>query len=289
MYILFQFLLKSRIQFYAMSTQQFFFSFFYPICTLICAFFAGIPGYILGQALSAMIMVFFIYRISTLRVNIEFSWESFKRLSIIGMPLMGAGLLFGLLTTVDRWVILAHLGIKDLGQYTVSILIFGALSIVPLVISQQMYPRMAYRYGETGSTFSLLPMIATQSLSAFTATLPLIVIAYFFVPFLVSEFMPQYSEGILPARITLIGLLIFPLAGGVANFLNTIGKQFFYMLVQAVAVVINFFLATLFINFGWGLNGVAIAGAMTFFLYTSALCVGGFVIVIKQMRQHRNV
>jgi O-antigen/teichoic acid export membrane protein len=288
MYILFQFLLKSRIQFYAMSTQQFLFAFFYPICTLISAFFAGISGFILGQALSAMIMVFVIYRISTFRINIAFSWKSFKRLSRIGLPLMGAGLLFSLLTTVDRWVILAYLGVKDLGQYTVAILIFGALSIVPIVISQQMYPRMAYRYGETGSSISLLPMIAKQSLSAFAAILPLIAIAYLFVPFFVSEFMPQYSEGILPARIALIGLFILPLAGGVANFLNTIDKQLYYMLVQAVAVVINFILATLFINFGWGLSGVAIAGAMTYFLYTLTLCLVGYVIVIKKIGHHSN-
>ena len=288
MYMLFQFLLKSRIQFHAMSTQQFLFSFFYPICTLMCAFFAGISGYILGQALSAMIMVLIIYRVSIFRINIEISWESFKRLSRIGLPLMGAGLLFSLLTTVDRWVILAYLGVKDLGQYTVAILLFGVLSVVPIVISQQMYPRMAYLYGKTSSSFSLFPMIAKQSLSSFAATIPLIAIAYLFIPFFVSVFMQQYSDGISPARITLIGLLFLPLAGGIANFLNTIDKQFFYMLVQAVAVVIKFALAILFVNLGWGLEGVAWAGAMTYFLYTLTLCVVGYMIVMKKIRHQRN-
>ena len=284
MYILFQFLLKSRIQFHAMSTQQLLFSFLYPICALACAFFGGISGYILGQALASTIMVLFIYRISTFQINITFSWKSFKRLSRIGLPLMGAGLLFSLLTTVDRWVILAYLGVKDLGQYTVAILIFGVLSIVPIVISQQMYPRMAYRYGKTGSSFSLFPMIAKQSLSAFAATIPIIAIAYFFIPFFVSVFMPQYSYGILPARITLIGLLFIPLAGGVANFLNTIDKQLFYMLVQAVAVVVNFVLSIFFINLGWGLTGVATAGAFTYFSYTFTLCLVGYVIVIRKSK-----
>ena len=45
---------------------------------------------------------------------------------------MGAGVLYGLLTTVDRWIILANLGVDDLGQYTVAILVFGILSIVPV-------------------------------------------------------------------------------------------------------------------------------------------------------------
>ena len=96
--------------------------------------------------------------------------------------------------------------------------------------------------------------------------------------------MPQYSYGILPARITLIGLLFIPLAGGVANFLNTIDKQLFYMLVQAVAVVVNFVLSIFFINLGWGLTGVATAGAFTYFSYTFTLCLVGYVIVIRKSK-----
>jgi O-antigen/teichoic acid export membrane protein len=289
MYMLFQLLLKSRIQFKAMSIQQFLFSFLYPIFTLICAFFGGVSGYIFGQSLTALIMVPVIYRLSPFQLKMGFSGGSFKRLSRIGMPLMGAGLLYVLLTTVDRWVILAYLGVKDLGQYTVAILIFGVLSIVPIVISQQMYPRMAYRYGKTGSSFSLFPMIAKQSLSAFAVTLPMIAIAYILIPFFVSQFMPQYSEGISPARILLVGLFFLPLVGGVANFLNTIDKQFYYMLVQAAAIVIKFVFAVLFVNLGWGLKGVAWAGAATYFLYTLFLCFTGCMIVMKKIRHQRNI
>ena len=198
------------------------------------------------------------------------------------MPLMGAGVLYGLLTTVDRWVILANLGVDDLGHYTVAILVFGILSVIPLVISQQIYPRMAFRYGETCDSISLLPMIAKQSFSAFGVTLPIIIIAYFLVPHFVTTFMPQYSQGILPARILLIGLLFLPLAGGVANFINTIDRQFYYLIIQAAAVIINFVLGTLLVRFGWGLAGVAWAGAITYFLYSLLLCITGYLIIMKE-------
>ncbi|MGD9176688.1 MAG: oligosaccharide flippase family protein [Desulfobacterales bacterium] len=287
-YMLFQFLLKSRIQFQAMSTQQFLFSFLYPIFTLACAFFAGVSGYIFGQALTALLMVIIIYRISPFPIGLNFSLESFKRLSRIGMPLMGAGLLYILLTTVDRWVILAYLGVKDLGQYTVAILTFGVLSIIPIVISQQMYPRMAYHYGEKGSSLAIIPMIAKQSLAALSVTLPIIIMAYLLVPLFVSSFMPQYSEGILPARILLIGLFFLPLAGGVANFLNTIDKQFYYMIIQAVAVVINFSLATVFVRNGLGLNGVAWAVSISYFLYTLLLSLTGYMIITKKKQDKRD-
>ena len=200
---------------------------------------------------------------------------------------MGAGVLYGLLTTVDRWVVLAYLGVEDLGQYTVAILVFGILSIIPVVISQQMYPRMAYRYGETHNSDDLLPMIAKQSLSAFAVTLPIIGLAYFLIPHFVAYFMPQYSQGVLPSRILLIGLLFLPLAGGMANFLNTIDKQFYYLIIQAVTVIINFILGTLFVRFGLGLTGVAWAGAITYFLYSLLLCITGYLIILRGIQSQK--
>jgi O-antigen/teichoic acid export membrane protein len=284
LYVLFQFLLKSRIQFQAMSAQQLIFAFLYPAITLTCAFWGGISGFILGQTFSAFIMVIVIYRIAPFPIRIEFSWNHFKKLAKIGTPLMGAGVLYGLLTTVDRWIILANLGVDDLGQYTVAILVFGILSIIPIVISQQMYPRMAFRYGETRDSISLFPMIAKQSFSAFGITLPIIIISYLLIPHFVATFMPQYSQGILPSRILLIGLLFLPLAGGVANFLNTIDKQFYYLIIQAVTIIINLIIGTLFVRFGWGLTGVAWAGVITYFLYSFLLCTTGYLIIVKKIR-----
>jgi Na+-driven multidrug efflux pump len=143
---------------------------------------------------------------------------------------------------------------------------------------------MAFRYGETCDSISLLPMIAKQSFSAFGVTLPIIIIAYFLVPHFVTTFMPQYSQGILPARILLIGLLFLPLAGGVANFINTIDRQFYYLIIQAAAVIINFVLGTLLVRFGWGLAGVAWAGAITYFLYSLLLCITGYLIIMKEVQ-----
>ena len=288
LYVLFQFLLKSHIQFQAMSAQQLIFTFLYPAMTLTCAFWGGISGFILGQALSAFIMVLIIYRIAPFPIRIEFSWNHFKKLSKIGMPLMGAGVLYGILTTVDRWIILATLGIDDLGQYTIAILVFGILSIVPVTISQQIYPRMAFRFGETGDLISLLPMIAKQSFSAFGVTLPIIIIAYLLVPHFVINFMPQYSQGVWPSRILLIGLLFLPLAGGVANFLNTIDKQLYYLIIQAAAVIINIAIGILFVRCGWGLIGVAWAGTITYFLYSFFLGITCYVIILKKVRFHKS-
>jgi len=169
----------------------------------------------------------------------------------------------------------------------VAILVFGFLSIVPVIISQQMYPRMAFRYGETGDLISLLPMIAKQSFSAFGVTLPIIIIAYLLVPHFVTTFMPQYSQGVWPSRILLVGVLFLPLSGGMANFLNTIDKQLYYMIIQAAAVIINIAIGTLFVRCGWGLIGVAWAGAITYFLYSFFIGITGYMIIVKKVRFHK--
>jgi O-antigen/teichoic acid export membrane protein len=187
------------------------------------------------------------------------------------------------MATVDRWIILVFLGIESLGQYAVAILTMGALTMIPQVLSQQFYPRMALEFGKSGSSQRLIRMIINQSCLAFVVTLPMVMITYILLPILVPVFLPLYVPGIVPARIILIGIALIPLAGGVANFLNTVGKQFYYLVNQLAALILNIVLGVLFVHLDWGLKGVALATSIAWIFYTFSINLTGTVI-INQMR-----
>jgi O-antigen/teichoic acid export membrane protein len=280
-YLFFEFLLKSRIQFFKMSLQQSIFALSYPLITLTCSFFAGIPGFILGQSLASAMISYLIYRMSPVPIQKTVVWKLFPRLARIGLPLMSAGFLYNLLITVDRWIILGKMGIESLGEFTLAILLFNVISRVPRIISEQMYPRMAYRYGQTGSKRSLVPIIFQHSLLAFALSVPLIGMAYFVLPGVVSWVMPKYSNGIPAARVILISLLFLPLIGGMGNFLNVVDKQIYYVLVQIISVVINIVLGLWFVRLGWGIVGIAWADAVTYFCYSLLVSMVG-IMIIKQ-------
>lgn len=278
-YQFFQMHLKSRMQFRLMSIQQISFAVALPLIVLPLAYFWRVPGFIAGQAVVALLMTGLI--IYTSKFQIRFVWDAaiFKSLFKIGFPIMAAGLLYSLLTTIDRWVILKFLGVEELGNYTLAILCVSVLSLLPAVISQQMYPRMAFHYGKTQNTRSLQPLIIRQSMLATAVTLPVLIVAYITLPWLITRFLPEYILGITPARILLIGLSFIPLVGGVANFLNTVNKQVYYLTVQAGALILNFSLNLILVKNGLGLNGIAIGAATSYGIYAIVLIIVGIWVV----------
>ena len=277
-YQYFQLHLKCNIRFNLMSLQQFVFAALLPVVVLPLARVWRIPGFIIGQAVVAFVLSVFISRTTSFKIALSWNWRDLLPLTRTGFPIMAAGLLYSLLTSVDRWVILTLLGAEALGHYTLVILCRGILSLLPAVVSQQMYPRMAFRYGQTGNKRSLFPLVIRQSLMGTAVTVPILAIVYVALPFLVDRFLPAYALGVTPARILLVGLAFIPLAGGIGNFLNTVDKQVYYLMVQAGVVLVNFSLDVLLVKIGWGLNGVALGVSVTYFLYAFGLIGTGYLI-----------
>lgn len=282
LYQFFQLRLKCLIRFHLMSMQQIVFAVLLPLLVLPLAYIWRVPGYVIGQALTAVILCILIASVTSFRPSLTLDWSVLRPLIKAGFPIMVAGLLYSLLTTVDRWMTLKFLGVEQLGHYTLAILCVSVLSLFPAVIGQQMYPRMAFRYGETHDIHSLQPLVIKQSLIATAVTLPVVLATYILLPYLVQYILPDYAIGIIPARILLVGIAFIPLAGGVANFLNTVNKQMYYLIVQALAVALNFGFSFLLVKSGRGLQGVAIGATASYIFYACLLIgVGGWILRVE--------
>ena len=82
----------------------------------------------------------------------------------VGFPIMLAGLLFGLLTTIDRWLILIYLDRVQVGYYGIVGITVSGLLLLPGIVSQQYYPRLAFAYGAGRGGEALLALASRQSL-----------------------------------------------------------------------------------------------------------------------------
>lgn len=272
--------LKSDRQFNQMSYQQFAFAGILPAIAIPLALIYALPGYILGQAVAILIISFFIIKVIPFDFKPKFNTQETVRLIKVGFPIMAVGLLYGFLTTADRWVIASFLGVEQLGYYSLAIMAMGFLSLVPIVIAQQIYPRMAETFGNTSSYSALKKWILRQIIMALSVTVPLVIGVYLIFPLIVERFLPAYMPGITAMKILLIGLLFLPLAGGFGNFLNTVGKQIYYMTVQGFAVLVNLGLNITFVKMGLGINGVAMGTAITYVTYGTVLTI----LTIKILR-----
>jgi O-antigen/teichoic acid export membrane protein len=276
LYIFLQIHLKSEGRFRRMSYQQLVFASLLPMLALPLTARYGLPGYILAQTVTTLVVAGFMIRKWPFNLKPVFNWREAFRLMKIGFPIMLVGLLYTLLTTADRWVIIAFFEAKWLGYYSLAIMTLGVTSLIPMVLAQQMYPRMAEAWGRTAQTRPVLLWALRQSATATVITLPVILVIYFTAPALVMRYLPTYQLGIPALSIILIAPLFLAISNGFANMLNTLDRQMFTVAVQVGAIMLNIGLNILFVRLGFGITGVAWATAATYAVYGLALVGLGF-------------
>lgn len=259
--------LKSEGRFGRMSGQQAGFALLLPTLALPLTAWAGLPGFISGQAVATVLVVVALALDPATPLRPRASFRAWRALVRIGLPIMLAGLLYALLTTVDRWVIGSVLGTTDLGHYSLAILILGVLALVPRVIGQQIYPRMAGAYGRTGSLSEVHRWAKRQSLVSTGVTLPLAAVIAAATPPFVRWALPEYEPGVAAMQIVVIGPVVQSLSAGYGNLLNTVDRQRVYLMAQAVGVVVNVALSLSLVHAGFGIEGVAVATATSYAVY----------------------
>ena len=270
-YLLLQVYLKSDGQFGRLSFQQLLFALLFPLSVVPLTIGYGLSGFISGQALVTLLISLFVLRTWTFHLRPVFNVQETLRLVRVGLPIMLVGLMYTLLTTADRWVITAFLDVQRLGYYSLAIMVLGVLSLIPMVVAQQMYPRMAEAWGRTSDAGDVLRWALRQTGMALAFTAPLVLVLYFAAPPLIEAFLPAYTEGVAPVKIILFGPLFLALSGGFANLLNTLDKQVYYLAVQAAALLVNVGLNVMFVRAGMGISGIALGTTLTYALYGLAL------------------
>lgn len=198
-----------------------------------------------------------------------------QRLVSVGLPIMLAGLLFGVLTTIDRWLVLIFLGRMQVGYYGLIGIAVSGLLLLPGIVSQQYYPRLSFAHGAGQGGKALLALATRQSLISggfvVTAALPTALVAWLAIP----RFLPAYQEAVAPLLIVLIGLGIYGLGAAYGDLLNTIGAQRQYLAIQVLSLAVNISLSVLLLRAGVGLAGVATATTTGLTVYAILLIASG--------------
>ncbi len=177
---------------------------------------------------------------------------------------MMIGIVYNLLTTVDRVLIAGLLGTRELGLYSPVISMLGAITVFPGLVSNVMYPRMGYVYGHTGSHQTLVPMVRQVIRLNYAITLPLsaaIGLLFYFV--IVPGFLHEYEECLVPLAIALMTALFMPLGLGLGDFLVVVGRQRAYLMNMVAGMAVNCCAGYLFVSsMDLGLAGIALGSVV---------------------------
>lgn len=192
------------------------------------------------------------------------------RLIAVGLPIAGAGVLFSLLMTADRWIAALLLGTESAAPYALASTLASGLMVLPNAVSQQTYPRMALAYGATKSVTEVLRLAKAQNRMAGRATVLVAGPATALASACILVLLNTY-QGAVPVLITLsVSLLALAHSTGYGNALNTLGGQWLYLACQTGALVIGV-PAMVFLGSQLGPVGIALgvgAGYAAFALLT---------------------
>ena len=270
-----QTILKSQIQFKLFSLQQFLFAILFPVLAVPMSSYFALEGFMLAYSFTLFVGTLFIIYAGKIRLKVQLEKKLLVQLIKIGFPIMAVGITYTFLNTIDRWIISGFVGIEALGYYSLAIIVFGVINLLPRIISQQFYPRMIMEWGSEKSIQKLLSWTDKQKMIVGVIIYPIAIIIILLAPYLIRAWMPTYSEGIHAIQIIMIGPLFMPLSSGWGNVMNILNKQIYYLYNIIGAVLVNLALNLLFVHFGMGINGVALGTTIAFASYNISLMFTG--------------
>jgi len=254
---------KSSIQFTFLSRLQFAVALVTPAIAIPLTITIGLNGFIIGQAVAYAIVAGLAYLNDKKVYLVKFDAHRTKKLIRIGFPIMIVGVLYALFTTVDRWVILQVLNTEALGHYSLAIMALGAAALLPQVIAQQYYPRMAQLWGANQDLTEIRQLARTQSRLALIPTTVVVLLGELLGPPLIQHLLPAYAPGIPAFRIIMLAPIVNTFAQGYGILLNVTDRQYQYIAVIIVSIIVNAVISYL-LAVPAGIEGVAAGTVIAF-------------------------
>ena len=163
------------------------------------------------------------------------SISSLKDLIKSGFPILVSGYVWTVFTACDRTYIASYLGMEQMGLYAISNYVMIAVMAVPTAVNTLLYPKAAARFGATGDKSSLMGFWKKSLLLYAAMLLPLCVVLYFVLPFLVEAFMPKYVGGIRAAQLSLLTCMTFIYRGPSVIF-GTLRRNTLYIILLSLSI-----------------------------------------------------
>jgi O-antigen/teichoic acid export membrane protein len=243
------------------------------ILSIIFVYYFGFWGLLLPIYIASIFSIVIFVKYLNQPIKIRWNWPTSKYLMSFGVTIMVIGLSWSLFTTIDRIMISALLGAKELGFFGISILLFQGLMMFPQVFSQVMYPKISFAYGQNNTKDHLLELVSNPSIIfAFLNPYVIGVIFYLF-PVFVRWLMPEYIKGIDTASIMVLGTFYLGIVATFASYLNSANKNSQYLILLIISIICNVVINFIVIKSGYGIEGVAVATALVYFIYSHLIII----------------
>ena len=228
----------------------------------------GAFGLIFRYAVIQMVNVLLLYRKSPIKCKAIGRIDEVLDLARVGFPILISGVLFMFFTAADRTIVALTLGPTSVGELALSGMIVAAIQILPVSMGALLYPRASYIYGSSRSSLGLKRFYFLSLAFNIITVIPMCLISYFLIGPITERFLPNYVEGIKTAKIYSLGS-IFLVYLGVGIIFPVVRRNIPFMIGCAISILIVWILGLVFVEKGFGIEGVAWAR----FIANAFLCI----------------
>jgi len=233
----------------------------------VLTYFFGLRGIYCAAFLATFISWLYVRYKTGYKMRLNFRLPKAFELSKVGLPILIVGIVYTILISVDKIMIIRMIGAEALGFYSIAILAFTYTNTFPKLFGIVIFPNMQEAFGETDSRGHILGYVKQPALLMAYVFPALLAAAYFAIPVLVQYALPRYIPGIMSMRILLTGCFFISLAPLAQNFAISINKQTVLIPITAAAAGLGIGLNYVMIRMGYGINGVALGTSIAYFIY----------------------
>ncbi len=226
----------------------------------------GIYGLFAAFVLNLIGLVAYLIAKVPIRLRLRLPRAPLADLMRIGFPIYLIGIVYTVFASVDRLVIVKYLSAADMGFYTIALTLMTVLGEAPVVVAQVMSPNLIERYSRAKSVDEVFPFVQLPTMAIAYCFPALLVPAVFGFEYLVLYVLPRFQPGFVPLEILVLGSFFIGVLRGPSSFLLAVRRQTAAVLIYALAVVIALALNVAFVKAGFGLRGIALATALTYFI-----------------------
>ena len=258
-----KFFLLSRIQLVSSSISIF--------SCIALTYYYSLRGFFIGHLIGDAIFVFSAVKVEKKFPPLIVSIPILQELVKVGAPILGAAILLMVLNSADKIMIVSLLSETALGYYGIAAIATSVIGTVPKAIYSVTLPRLMEKYGKTNDLFQIKNYFVE----------PTIFLAYF-LPFLLSliyltihipieYYLSRYIESIIIVKILALGLFFSALPVMATSICYAIKERMSVIYLTIPPLIINIVSNYTLIHLGYGLTGVAIGTALSYFTYCSSL------------------
>ena len=249
-------------------------TYFISIIILIMGF--RLEGVFFASLIAYSIALIYIFKKENFKFRINIMPKKTVQLMGFGFPLLTIGIMYIILTSIDKLMIIKFMDKIQLGYYSIAIMIAGIIFFIPQAITYIMFSHFLERYGEREDKLHIKNHLFQPTL-IISYLLPIVIgLVFITAPVAVYYILPKYIQGITSVKILVCATFFMSVIVSAGNFLVTLNKEKKMVSTQIIFITLAIILNYIFITRGYGINGIAIATAMSYFFYSTCILVYSF-------------